>query len=123
MTDPRDDYVELPAPTAWPMVAALGITLGFAGLVTNGMVTIVGVVLTIAGAVGWWRFNEAAGGVSSDSSGHNHTATLQAGASLSAGHAGSALYLSASSQRAVVADAADLDITSAITPQRLDRPG
>src|SRR4029453_17273985 len=55
MTDPRDEYIELPAPTAWPMVAALGITLGFAGLVTNMMVTVVGVVLTIAGAIGWFR--------------------------------------------------------------------
>jgi hypothetical protein len=50
-----DDFVELPAPTAWPMVAALGITLGFAGLVTNVVVTVAGVVLTIAGAVGWFR--------------------------------------------------------------------
>lgn len=53
--EPEESYVELPAPTAWPMVAALGITLGFAGLVTNGIVSLVGVVLTIAGAVGWFR--------------------------------------------------------------------
>ncbi len=50
-----DSFIELPAPTPWPMVAALGITLGFAGLVTNGIVTVVGVVLTIAGAAGWFR--------------------------------------------------------------------
>src|SRR5215475_12236728 len=59
MTEPdresSENFIELPAPTAWPMVAALGITLGFAGLVTNGLVTVVGVVLTIAGAVGWFR--------------------------------------------------------------------
>jgi len=56
MADERDEsFIELPAPTAWPMVAALGITLGFAGLVTNGIVSVVGVVLTIAGAVGWFR--------------------------------------------------------------------
>lgn len=56
MADERDEsFVELPAPTAWPMVAALGITLGFAGLVTNGIVSVVGVVLTVAGAVGWFR--------------------------------------------------------------------
>jgi len=56
-TKPRDtdDFIELPAGTAWPMIAALGITLGFAGLVTNGIVTMVGVVLTIAGVVGWFR--------------------------------------------------------------------
>ena len=51
----RTDFIELPAATAWPMIAALGIALGFAGLVTHGVVTMVGVVLTIAGVVGWWR--------------------------------------------------------------------
>lgn len=47
------DHVELPAPTAWPMVAALGIALAFAGLVTHPLVSVVGVVLTVAGVVGW----------------------------------------------------------------------
>jgi hypothetical protein len=50
-----DDRIELPAPTAWPMVAALGVALGFAGLVMHPLVTMVGVVLVIAGAVGWFR--------------------------------------------------------------------
>jgi hypothetical protein len=50
-----DDTVELPAPTPWPMILALGITLGFAGLVTNAIVTAVGVVLAVAGVVGWFR--------------------------------------------------------------------
>jgi hypothetical protein len=50
----RDDHIELPAPTAWPMVAALGIALSFAGLVMHPLVTVVGVVLTVAGAVGWF---------------------------------------------------------------------
>jgi hypothetical protein len=49
------DHIELPAPTYWPMIAALGITLGFAGLVTHVLVTVVGVVLTIAGVIGWFR--------------------------------------------------------------------
>ena len=47
--------IELPAPTPWPMVAALGITLGFAGLVTHCWSRVVGVVLIVAGAVGWFR--------------------------------------------------------------------
>ncbi len=59
MDEPRtsadDGFIELPAPTAAPMIAALGITLGFAGLVTNWLVSAVGVVLTIGGAVGWFR--------------------------------------------------------------------
>ena len=49
------DTIELPAPTAWPMVVALGITLAFAGLVTHGAVSVVGIVLALVGGVGWWR--------------------------------------------------------------------
>jgi hypothetical protein len=47
--------IEMPAPTAWPMVMALGLTLGCAGLVTTATVSAVGVVLAICGAVGWFR--------------------------------------------------------------------
>ncbi len=47
--------VEMPAPTAWPIVLAFGITLLFAGLVTSAAVSVLGAVLMIAGAVGWFR--------------------------------------------------------------------
>ena len=47
--------IELPAPTVWPMVLALGVTLAFAGLVTNTIVSAVGVVLALIAGVGWWR--------------------------------------------------------------------
>src|ERR1700678_1052665 len=50
-----DRVIEAPAPTPWPMLFALGITLSFAGLVLNVAVSMVGFVLTIAGAVGWFR--------------------------------------------------------------------
>jgi hypothetical protein len=54
--DGRDpEIIELPAPTAWPMVVALGIALAFAGLVTHAIVSVVGLVLALIGAVGWWR--------------------------------------------------------------------
>jgi hypothetical protein len=49
------ESVELPASTAWPMVVALGITLGFAGLITHAAVSVVGVGLALIGGVGWWR--------------------------------------------------------------------
>jgi hypothetical protein len=49
------EILELPAPTFWPMVLAFGVTLVFSGLVTNMIVSVVGGVLTLAGAVGWWR--------------------------------------------------------------------
>lgn len=55
MSAPDRDHVELPAPTAAPMIMALGVTLGFAGLVTHPLVTVVGVVLAAAGVVGWFR--------------------------------------------------------------------
>lgn len=47
--------IDLPAPTAWPMIAAFGITLACAGLVTHVLVSVVGVVATLWGAVGWFR--------------------------------------------------------------------
>jgi hypothetical protein len=47
------DGIELPAPTAWPMIAALGVMLTFAGLVTMAAVSLVGAVLALAGAIGW----------------------------------------------------------------------
>ena len=39
-----DRVIEAPAPTAWPMILALGLTLAFAGLVTNVAVSMVGFV-------------------------------------------------------------------------------
>jgi hypothetical protein len=47
--------VKVPAPTAWPMIAALGITLGCAGLVTSVTVSVVGIGLLVAGSIGWFR--------------------------------------------------------------------
>jgi len=51
--EPRE--IELPAPTVWPFVLAVGCTLLFAGLVTNVSVSFLGVVLVLAGCVGWFR--------------------------------------------------------------------
>jgi hypothetical protein len=47
--------IEVPAPTAWPFVLALGFTLICAGLVTDASVSVLGSVLAIAGSVGWFR--------------------------------------------------------------------
>jgi len=47
--------LELPAPTAWPIVLAFGVTLLFAGLVTSISISALGAVLSIAGAVGWFN--------------------------------------------------------------------
>src|SRR2546427_454312 len=47
--------LRLPAPTAWPLVLALGVTLVFAGLVTSASVSGLGAILFIAGVIGWFR--------------------------------------------------------------------
>src|SRR5215475_4345036 len=47
--------IEVPASTAWPLVLALGFTLMFAGLLTSASVSVLGIVLAVAGCVGWFR--------------------------------------------------------------------
>jgi hypothetical protein len=47
--------LQLPAPTAWPIVLAFGITLLFVGLLTAISLSILGAVLALAGTVGWFR--------------------------------------------------------------------
>jgi len=45
----------MPAPTAWPIVLSFGFTLMFAGLLTSVSITVLGVVLALAGSIGWFR--------------------------------------------------------------------
>jgi hypothetical protein len=53
--DQRKETLAIPAPTAWPVSAAFGITLVCAGLVTSEAVSVLGAIVAIAGAVGWFR--------------------------------------------------------------------
>jgi hypothetical protein len=53
--DDASEKIEVPAPTAWPIVMAFGLTLAAAGLLTAASVSILGALLTVAGAVGWFR--------------------------------------------------------------------
>jgi len=50
-----EEVVQLPAPTAFPIVLALGLTFALAGLVTNLGISVLGGVLIVAGCVGWFR--------------------------------------------------------------------
>src|SRR5215468_8436062 len=50
---PRE--IEVPSPTAWPLVLSFGFTLLFTGLLTNVSVTVLGAVLSVAGCIGWFR--------------------------------------------------------------------
>ena len=47
--------VDLPAPTAWPLVLAFGLALLFAGLLTSATVSALGAILAVAGCVGWFH--------------------------------------------------------------------
>jgi hypothetical protein len=47
--------IHLPAPTAWPVVLAFGLTLILAGLVTSVTVSALGLILSVPAAVGWFR--------------------------------------------------------------------
>jgi len=46
--------VHLPAPTPWPMVLSLGITLLITGMVTHWVVSLLGLVLTLRSIIGWF---------------------------------------------------------------------
>ena len=52
---PEKYAVRMPAPTPWPITLAFGITLLFAGMVTSGAVSVLGALVAVAGAVGWFR--------------------------------------------------------------------
>ncbi len=47
--------IVMPAPTAWPFVLALGVSLIFAGLLTSTSISVLGAILYLFGAVGWFR--------------------------------------------------------------------
>ena len=46
--------IQLPAPTAWPMVFALGISLVLAGMVTHWVISLLGLVMAVPAIVGWF---------------------------------------------------------------------
>jgi hypothetical protein len=47
--------IQMPCPTAWPMILALGLSLVMTAFVTNIAVGVLGLLLAVAGAVGWFR--------------------------------------------------------------------
>lgn len=52
--DMQSGTIHLPAPTAWPFVMALGVTLISASLVMNPWIGALGLVLLIVSVVGWF---------------------------------------------------------------------
>src|SRR6202158_627868 len=53
--DGQEQVIEMPAPTAWPIILAFGLALVFAGLVTSASVSILGAIFAFAGCVGWFH--------------------------------------------------------------------
>jgi hypothetical protein len=51
----RDDVIQVPASNGGPLVAAFGLTLVLAGLLTHFMVSILGAMILCAGLIGWFR--------------------------------------------------------------------
>src|ERR1700680_5040064 len=51
----RTETIEMPAPTAWPIILSFGLTLVFAGLVTSSSVSLLGAILAVSGCIGWFR--------------------------------------------------------------------
>jgi hypothetical protein len=47
--------VVLPVPTPWPMAFALGVALIITGMVTSWVISLLGAVLALRSAVGWFR--------------------------------------------------------------------
>ncbi|MET0414319.1 MAG: hypothetical protein ABW217_23610 [Polyangiaceae bacterium] len=55
LEDAPPSTIELPAPTAAPLITAFGVTLSFAGLATHAVVSGLGVVLALLGLVSWFK--------------------------------------------------------------------
>ncbi len=54
-SDMQRNTVHLPAPTAWPILLALGFTLCFASLVTSPALGVLGAIIAIVSVIGWFR--------------------------------------------------------------------
>ena len=50
-----EEGVDLPIPTANPIITAFGVTLLAAGVVTSLIISLVGLIIGLIGAIGWFR--------------------------------------------------------------------
>ena len=54
-SETEHNAVHMPAPTVWPLVLALGLTLILTGMVTSGAISALGLLLSLAASFGWFR--------------------------------------------------------------------
>jgi hypothetical protein len=52
---PETESVDLPTPTAWPILCAFGVALIFTGLVTHVFISLIGIISAIFTGIGWFR--------------------------------------------------------------------
>jgi hypothetical protein len=50
----RIESIRMPAPTAWPLALALGLALMIGGMLTHWVVSLLGLILTLVSAIGWF---------------------------------------------------------------------
>jgi hypothetical protein len=50
----RIESILMPAPTAWPMALALGLALMIGGMLTHWVVSLLGLILALLSAIGWF---------------------------------------------------------------------
>ncbi len=55
LRDTQTHTIQLPAPTAWPILLALGLTLVFASFVTSPALAVLGTIISIVSIIGWFR--------------------------------------------------------------------
>ncbi len=53
--DIHTSTIDLPAPTPWPILLALGLTLVFAAFVTSAALGILGAIIAVVSILGWFR--------------------------------------------------------------------
>jgi len=54
-SETSDNTVHMPLPTAWPFALALGTGLIITGMVTSAAISVLGLILFVASAIGWFR--------------------------------------------------------------------
>ena len=54
-SETEHNAVHMPAPTIWPLVLALGLTLILTGMVTSAAISALGLLLSLAASFGWFR--------------------------------------------------------------------
>lgn len=53
--EPEPEFIKVPATSGWPLVAAFGLSMTWAGMLTHWMVSALGAVCLVSALIGWFR--------------------------------------------------------------------